>query len=510
MENNHVIIGIDIGTSGTKAIALTHEGKVVGNTYVAYNPLPGKPGHHELDPEVLYQAVITCIERTAQQLPPLGITLTAISFSTAMHSLIAVDASGNTLTNVITWADARSVAYAEALKGTAEGHEIYLHTGTPVHPMSPLCKLMWLRDHQPDVFAAAHKFIGIKEFIFYRFFGEFVIDHSIASATGLFDIHNKTWYTPALKAAGITIDRLSAPVPTTYVIRNLKKPYPERLTCVADALFVIGASDGCLANLGSFATQPGDVSITVGTSGAVRMITTMPAADERERIFNYILTDKIYVSGGAINNGVVLLKWYTEHFLQKPFTGPYDLNWFLQQAAQAPAGADGLLFLPYILGERAPVWDADAKGVFVGVHAGHTQAHFMRAIIEGINYALYQVAESVQEALGAVQNIYGSGGFINAPLWLQWLTDLFGREIKIISSDDASAVGAAMLGLQATDMTPVNESAPVFLNKQQYLPDMEMHARYQRYYAVYAGLYDKLKADFQTLSEIRRTLNAER
>ncbi len=140
---------------------------------------------------------------------------------------------------------------------------------------------------------------------------------------------------------------------------------------------------------------------------------TTPAADERERIFNYILTDNLYVSGGAINNGVVLLKWYTEHFLQKPFASASDLSWFIQEAATAPAGADGLLFLPYILGERAPVWDANAKGVFIGVHAGHTPAHFMRAIIEGINYSLYQVATSVQETVGTIQHIYASGGFIN-------------------------------------------------------------------------------------------------
>lgn len=505
-RQNYAIIGVDIGTSGTKAIAVNYAGRVDGSTYVAYNPLPGQPGHHELDPEVLYQAVITSIEKTAQQMVALGKQVAAVSFSTAMHSIIAVDVKGNALTNVITWADARSVAYAEALKGTPEGHDIYLHTGTPIHPMSPLCKLMWLRDHQPDEFTAAHKFIGIKEFIFYRFFGEYLIDHSIASATGLFNIHTKTWYEPALKAVGITSERLSAPVPTTYTIRNLQKPYPERLTGIADAVFIIGASDGCLANLGSFATQPGDLSITIGTSGAVRMTTTQPAADKRERIFNYILTDNIYVSGGAINNGVVLLKWYTEHFLHKSLTGATDLNWFVQQAAQAPAGADGLLFLPYILGERAPIWDADAKGVFVGVHAGHTQAHFMRAIIEGINYALYQVASSVQEAIGAIQHIYASGGFINAPLWLQWLTDLFGREIKVISSDDASAVGAAMLGLQATDMHPIEESAPVFHNKQQYVPDMKKHELYKRYYVVYEGLYDKLKADFQILSNIRSSL----
>jgi gluconokinase len=505
---DYIIIGVDIGTSGTKAIAFTLDGQVVTNTYVSYNPLPGKPGYHELAPEVLYEAVITSIERTAQQLPPLGKTLSAISFSTAMHSLIAVNEDGDPLTNVITWADARSVAYAEALKGTPEGHDIYRHTGTPIHPMSPLCKLMWLRNHEPAVFAAAFKFIGIKEFIFYRFFGEYLIDHSIAAATGLFDIYKKTWYEPALKVAGITAERLSQPVPASHTISKLKKPYPERLTMVADAFFVIGASDGCLANLGSYATQPGDLSVTIGTSGAVRMITKAPAADKQERIFNYILTDELYVSGGAINNGVVLLKWYTEHFLQKPFSGAHDLNWFVQEAAKAPAGADGLIFLPYILGERAPVWDADAKGVFIGIHAGHTQPHFMRAIIEGINYALYQVAASVQETVGGIQHIYASGGFINAPLWLQWLSNLFGREIKVISSDDASAVGAAMLGLQALDMQPISETAPVFHNKQQFSPDMALHGLYQRYFAVYAGMYNKLKADFQTLSQIRGTLNA--
>jgi gluconokinase len=498
-----VIIGVDIGTSGTKAIGYTLEGKVIGNTYVSYNPVAGKPEYHELDPEVLYDAVITCIEGTAQQITSLAGNITGISFSAAMHSLIAVAADGQPLTNVITWADARSAAYADTLKQSPAGKDIYRHTGTPVHPMSPLCKIMWLRDHQPAVFAAAHKFIGIKEFIFHRFFGEYLIDHSVASATGLFDIFNKTWYEPALQAAGITTGRLSQPVPATFVIHGLKKPFPERLRLVADTHFIIGASDGCLANLGSFATEPGDLSVTIGTSGAVRIMAAQPAWDKQERIFNYILTNDRYVSGGAINNGVVLLKWYTENFLQRSFTSAKDLAWFVERAAQAPAGADGLLFLPYLLGERAPIWDAVAKGVFFGVHAGHTQAHFMRAIIEGINYALYQVAASVQETAGAIQHIYASGGFIKAPLWLQWLTDLFGKEIKVVNSDDASSVGAAILGLQALNLLNDNTVSPEFHTQQQYMPDMMMHDRYQRYYTVYAGLYNKLKDDFYTLHKIR-------
>ena len=489
----HYIIGVDIGTSGTKAIAFTNEGSVIGNAYVSYNPITIFAGHHELDPETLFEAVTTCITKVIQQTKTVDANLTGISFSAAMHSLIAVDENGQPLTKVITWADSRSASYAAALKNTPAGKDIYRYTGTPVHPMSPLCKIMWIRDHQSDIFAATHKFISIKEFIFYRLFEQYLVDYSIASSTGLFNIYDKNWYAPALNAADISSHHLSHPVSTTHIVKGIKKEYAIQLGIDESTPFIIGASDGCLANLGSNATQPGDMAITIGTSGAVRMINDHPEYDIKERIFNYILTDKLYVSGGATNNGVVVLKWYTENFLQRTFTSAKDLEWFVEQAAKAPAGADGLIFLPYILGERAPVWDSAAKGVFFGVHAGHTQAHFMRAIIEGINYALFQVAESVQESVGAVQHIYASGGFINSSLWLQWLTNLFGRPIMVINKEDASSIGAAILGLQATGILKMNESPGFFDLQQQYDPDQLQHAYYQKSYRVYASLYSSLK-----------------
>jgi len=489
----HHIIGVDIGTSGTKAIAFTSQGSVIGNAYVSYNPLTALAGHHELDPETLFNAVITCIAKVTQQTKQFVGNLEGISFSAAMHSLIAVDGNGQPLTKVITWADGRSASYAAALKDTPVGKDIYRHTGTPIHPMSPLCKIMWIRDHQPDIFAATHKFISIKEFIFYRLFEQYLIDYSIASSTGLFNIYDKGWYAPALNTADISSHHLSHPVSTTHIVKGLKKEYAVQLDLNESTPFIIGASDGCLANLGSNATQPGDMAITIGTSGAVRMINDHPEYDLKERIFNYILTDKLYVSGGAINNGVVVLKWYTENFLQRNFTSAKDLEWFVEQAAKAPAGADGLIFLPYILGERAPVWDSAARGVFFGIHAGHTQAHFMRAIIEGINYALFQVAESVQESVGAVQHIYASGGFINSSLWLQWLTDLFGQPIMVINKEDASSIGAAILGLQATDLLKMNEPPGFFDLQKQYDPDQSQHAHYQKYYRIYASLYNSLK-----------------
>lgn len=472
---NCMIIGVDIGTSGTKAIAFSTAGEVVGSAYKAYDAMIDKAGMHELNPEELFDAVVYCIKQIKG-------TPLAISFSAAMHSLIAVDQQGKPLTNVITWADNRSTPYAEAIRNTNEGQDIYQHTGTPIHPMSPLCKLIWLQKELPEVFKAAHKFISIKEYIFFRFFNKYLIDHSIASGTGLFDIYKKEWYAPSLKAAGITADRLSTPVSTTHIIQG-NVPY------------IIGASDGVLANLGSNATKPGDASITIGTSGAVRMINSQPKPDEKGRVFNYILTDKLYVSGGPINNGLAVLKWYAENFLHKPL----DIRSFVEEAAKAPTGADGLIFLPYLLGERAPIWDARAKGVFLGIHAAHTQAHFMRAIIEGINYAIAQVAQSVEESVGAMQQIFASGGFIHSPIWLQWLTDLLGKEIIVINKEDASSIGAAILGMQALNIPGQSSFFPI---QQQYLPNATAHARYQPYYSVYTTLYTQLKPAFNTLAQI--------
>lgn len=487
------IIGVDIGTSGTKAIAFSTEGQVIANAYVSYNPLQAMAGHHELDPDILLNAAVTCMQKVVAETKQHQ--LLGFSFSCAMHSLIAVDSNGRPLTKAITWADNRSAGYAQQLKATPEGRTIYQYTGTPIHPMSPLCKLMWMQKEQPDIVAAAAKFISIKEYIFYQLFQQYLVDHSIASATGLFDIFNKQWYQPALQAAGITKNHLSQPVSATHIVTGLRNSYAKQLDVDPNIPFVIGASDGCLANLGSSATQPGDVAITIGTSGAVRMVADQPAYDTKERIFNYILTDRLYISGGAVNNGVVVLKWYAEHFLQRTFTSAKDIQWFVEEASKAPAGAEGLIFLPYILGERAPIWDAGARGVFLGVHAGHTQAHFMRAIVEGINFAIAQVAGSVQETIGPIQRIYASGGFINSPTWLQWLTDVLNKEIIIINKEDASSIGAAMLGLEALGV-PLQEEGGI---EQRYQPSLLNHELYKRHFGVYVSVYEQVRPLLQAL-----------
>jgi gluconokinase len=273
------IIGIDIGTTNTKAVAYDMDGRVLQQSNKSYPFISEQEGYHELDPKVLFDAFIEVLTNAVSQTT--SHELCGVSFSAAMHGLMAVDERGSPLTNMITWADLRSNSYAVELKNSPAGKKIYERTGTPIHPMTPLCKLMWMKDHLPEIFTAAHKFISIKEYIFFHLFGEFVIDRSVASSTGLLDIYTRNWNEDALSVTGITAERLSKPVDATFIVQGLK----SSLSNVPDVPFIIGASDGCLAHLGSNAMHDGDISLTIGTSGAVRIMTDKPVHDPLQRIF---------------------------------------------------------------------------------------------------------------------------------------------------------------------------------------------------------------------------------
>lgn len=488
------IIGIDIGTTNTKAVAYDLKGTVLRQSNKTYSFIAEKEGYHELDPEVLFSAVMHVLTDVNRKHPGDGNTPAGVSFSSAMHGLIAVDRNGIPLTNMITWADLRSSGYAAKLKNSPAGKRLYERTGTPVHPMSPLCKLMWMKDHLPGIFQSAHKFISIKEFVFFRLFGKYIVDRSVASSTGLLDIYTLTWNEEALAYAGITADRLSTPVPSTHIIRGINPAYGDAAGIGPDVPFIAGASDGCLAHLGSNALQKDDVSITIGTSGAVRIMRDEPVKDPQQRLFNYLLTDHLYLSGGPINNGGNVLQWFAKGFLKKEFTAPEQFESFIQEALAVPAGAEGLIFLPYIYGERAPVWDADARGVFYGVSSVHTISHFMRAIIEGISMALYSILNSIEQVTGKTGNIYASGGFIRSKKWVTLLADVIGKRVFVMHAEDSSAAGAALLGMKALGLISDWNDVPSFFSDPVcFEPDLSNHEVYRRNYDVYSNLYEKLK-----------------
>lgn len=485
------ILAIDIGTSSAKALVVNEHGDNVFSVRKNYPTDYPQDDWSEQNPEEIYRTVIEIIKACPEEIKD---SLTAISFSSAMHSVMAVDERGTALTPVIIWSDLRSKKESAMLRNTPGMIELLAKTGTPVHPMSPLCKIMWLRDNQPEVFARAFKFIGIKEYIWYKFFHEFEVDYGIASATGLFLTGTLTWFDTALALAGIDASCLSQPV-SVYSHRLLSDQrlleefgFRKSLPCI------IGSSDGCLANLGSEAMQPDVLSLTIGTSGAVRRVVGKNIPDKKGRIFLYHLDDEVLVEGGATNNGAALLSWYTKNFIKEGIS----VSDFIKRACSVSAGSDGLLFAPYVFGERAPIYNPEASGVFFGIRHYHTMEHFMRAILEGIGFALYSIADLLEENNGPYKAIIASGGFTQSPEWVQIIADIFGKPVRVTEHDDASAVGAAMLGFQALGVK-YSCTTP----SAEFTPNETMHALYLKQYTVYKQLTTHLQDMFHTLSKLK-------
>ncbi|HEY9363363.1 MAG TPA: gluconokinase [Chitinophagaceae bacterium] len=486
------IIGIDIGTSNIKAVVITDGGKIIKEFELAHELYSPLPGYSEQDPDEIVASVFSIINRSASIIPDIN-QLKYISFSAAMHGLLALDEWGKPLTPFVTWADNRAHEIAADLKASAPGKKIYEHTGTPIHPMSPLCKIAWIKKEWPGIFQQATKFVSVKEYLFFKLFGQFVIDHSIASATGLFDITTLDWNGDALSFAGITAGRLSKPVSVATVFKNPCEPYRDQLTIPVDTGFIIGGSDGCLANLGSGALYKNEAAITIGTSGAVRRVSSRMMHDELQRTFQYLLDERSFVIGGAINNGGIALKWFMENFYGEE-SDPENFDNILSQAEIIPAGAEGLVFLPYVYGERSPVWDAEANGAFVGIRSHHTRAHFLRAVLEGICFSLLQNLYILEESGQPVDTIIASGGFTKSPFWLQLLSDILNKKIMVNNSVDASALGAAFIGLKLMNVIHEWQEVKTFIpGGDLYLPAENLQEIYRHNYAVYAGLYDKLK-----------------
>ncbi|SDY23203.1 gluconokinase [Evansella caseinilytica] len=507
MEN--YLLGVDIGTTSTKAVLFTKKGRVQTQFSVEYPLLTPVPGAAEQDPEEIVEAVKSSIHQVMKQsgIDPQALLL--VSFSAAMHSVIAVDEKGRPLTNSITWADQRSDFWAKKLKQDGCGHDIYLRTGTPIHPMSPLTKMIWLRNEHPDIFEKTSKFISIKEYVFQQFFGEYIVDYSIASATGLFNLELLDWDKKALDVAGIAAEQLSAIVPTTHRLQGLSAEIAVELGIAPDVPFVIGANDGVLSNLGVNAIEPGVVALTIGTSGAIRTVTDRPVTDPKGRIFCYALTEKHWVIGGPVNSGGMVLRWLRDEICREEVAkaaelgmDPYDV--ITDKISKVKPGAEGLIFHPYLAGERAPLWNANARGSFFGLGMHHKKEHMMRAVLEGINLNIYTVLLALEEIIGIPEKIHASGGFAKSAVWRQMLADILNQEVEIPESVESACLGAVVLGLYALgevdDLTAVAEMVGT---TDSHLPDQERAKIYMGIIPIYLRLNRLLEEEYDAIVKMQ-------
>lgn len=482
-------IGIDIGTTSTKAIVVSSTGEVKSIASQEYPLLSVQPQFAEQDPDVIFEAVLRSVQAAIEQAQLSSRDIAAIGCSSAMHSLIIMSADHLPLSQSITWADTRSVTQAEALKQQAW---IYQQTGTPLHPMSPLTKLIWLRECNSERFNQAVKFISIKEYVLYQLFEKYVVDYSIASASGLFNLRTMDWDKDVLQLAQIQADQLSELVPITHILQGMKPQYAERMGLDPNIPFVIGASDGALANLGVGAITSDQLAVTIGTSSAVRKVISQPLTDHQARTFCYAITENLWLIGGASNNGGIVLRWFRDQFGQNE---SYDS--LIQLAETVPAGAEGLLFLPFLSGERAPYWNAEARGVFFGVTLQHQRSHFVRAVLEGVLFAAYSITTALSELTGTSQTILASGGFARSRFWLQLMADVFGIEVLVPEVYEASGFGAAVLAMYAVKQIHQLEDVRSMIRiRDRYSPNLHLSEQYHEQFERYQRLYRQLEPEF--------------
>ncbi|MEC3883382.1 gluconokinase [Halobacillus sp. HZG1] len=505
------MLGIDIGTTSTKAVLFSEKGEVIQKESQGYPLHTPDISTAEQDPDEIFQAVVTVM--TAIMADHKDKNISFVSFSSAMHSLIAVDKDGHPLTSCITWADNRSEAWTQKIKDEWNGHEIYRRTGTPIHPMSPLSKVTWMVQEHPEIDSITSKYIGIKEYIFHKFFNDYVLDHSLASATGMMNLEKLDWDEEALQVAGISRDKLSRLVPTTEAFTSCNRSLAAKIGIDPETPFIIGASDGVLSNLGVNAIGKGEVAVTIGTSGAIRTIIDQPKTDEKGRIFCYALTEDQWVIGGPVNNGGMILRWIRDEFAAAEIEtakrlgiDPYEV--LTKIADGVRPGAEGLIFHPYLAGERAPLWNPDVRGSFFGLTMSHKKEHMIRAALEGIIYNLYTVYLALVECMDTpVTRIQATGGFARSDVWRQMMADIFESEVAVPESYESSCLGACILGLYATGKVESFEVASEMIGStHQHTPVEEASHEYRQLLPIFIDLSRRLSSDYTRIAEYQRRL----
>ncbi|ACZ39263.1 gluconokinase [Sphaerobacter thermophilus] len=490
-----LVLALDVGSSSTRAALFDGRGRRLGGTLhqVPYRLETTPDGGASLDPDRLVDAVAETIDDALPAAPDAAVQ--AVGVSTFWHSLMGVDRDGHARTPVYTWADTRAATAAAHLRETldAEGH--HRRTGTVVHSSYPLSKLVWLQRAMPDVTAGVHRWLSFGEYLFLTLFGDATCSISMASGTGLFDQTRLTWDPTALDAAGIAPDDLS-PIGDEPMV-GLRPAFAARWPALAHAAWFPALGDGACSNLGSGAIGRGRLAVTIGTTGALRLLWAGDPVPPPPGLWLYRLDARHVLLGGALSEGGNLYDWVCTRFR---LPDPPELDAAL---AAMPPDSHGLTWLPLLAGERSPGWAPHARGALAGMTLDTSPVAILRAAMEAVAYRVALVARLLDAAAPGERTIIASGSaLLRNPIWLQILSDVLGRPLLAGAAPEASLTGAALMALARLPREAGGQ--PDLLDRiaagpipaaARYDPDPRRHQTYQAAIARQEALYRRLIAD---------------
>ena len=477
-----ITIGLDLGTTGCKAVAVDEDGRVIGAAKRNYPLVTLEEGQAEQDARVVYEAACGVLHELSATLetPP-----SAIALSGAMHSLLPVEATGKPISRAMTWADARPGSVLQDLHARFDPIMAYKRTGCPLQTPYHAAKLAWMRRARPEVFKAATRFTAIKDFVAFRLTGRWATDVSLASTTGLWNLRAQAWDAELLELAGVTESRLCEVIDSIDTHGQITGQAALETGLTQGLRVVAGGSDGALANLGAGVLEPGSSVITVGTSAALRRAVAEPLLDPLARTWCYRLSSNHLVAGGAINNAGLLLEWLRDTAYRE-FDRAAGFEALLGEAVSVSPGADGLTVLPYLTGERSPHWDANLEFSLHGARLRHTRAYIARAALESIAFCLADI-RTITGTDGAIRI---TGGITRSRSWMQALSDVLEAPLEPVDAADASAIGAAIIAranltgqpLEAC-MVPPARGAVIEPEPRHFAALREAHARFHALFA---------------------------
>jgi xylulokinase len=502
------LLGIDIGTSGAKVLAIDEKGKVMASASAEYPLLTPQPLWAEQHPQDWWDATCTCLRSVLATVPANEVA--GIGLSGQMHGLVMLDDNGEVLRPAILWNDQRTQAQCDYITDRVGKETLVAETCNPVLTGFTAPKIIWVRDHEPHLYERARMFLLPKDYIRFMLTGEFATEVSDASGTSLLNVPKRQWSDVVLQRLQIPREHLPR-VYESYEVSGKVSRAGAAATGLQEGIPVVGGGgDNAAGAVGNGIVQSGILSVTAGTSGVVFAFADNPTFDPDLRVhtFCHAVPNKWHVMGVMLSAGGSL-RWYRDT-LGAPETrvaklmgvDPYEL--ITREAETVPPGSEGLLFLPYLTGERTPHPDPYARGAFVGLTVRHTKAHMARAVLEGVAFGLRDSLEILKGMNISIGNVRAGGGGARSTLWRQIQADIFNFPLSTINIDEGPALGVALLaGVGAGLYSSVEEACSAVIKVMSSTPAIPENAEiYEKYYDVYRALYPALRDQFGTISRL--------
>lgn len=496
------MMGIDVGTTGTRAVIVRPDGHVMGAATRDHQPMRmPNPGWAEQDPDDWWQATLLAVRAALDEARVRGPNIAAVGLSGQMHGVVLLDKTRAVLRPSLLWCDQRSQEQCDWITSQVGANRLIQLVSNPALTGFSAPKLLWVRDHEPKVFERAAHFLLPKDFVRFRLTGEFATDVSDASGTLLFDVTNRRWSGDVLSALEIDAKLLPRAYESPEITGQITRETALVTGLNAGTPVVAGGGDQASSAVGNGIVLPGLTSATLGTSGVIFSYTEAPKLDPRGRIhtFCHAVPGRWHVMGVTQGAGLSL-RWFRDHlgaseawYARQIGLDTYDL--IIREAESIPSGSDGLLFLPYLMGERTPHLDAQARGMWFGLTAAHSRGHLIRSILEGVAFSLRDSLEIFNELEIPVEQIRASGGGSRSFVWRQIQADIYGKELVTLRESEGSAFGAALLaGVGRKIYSSVEESAQEAIQIRERMAPHPASARlYDRQYQVYRSLYPAVR-----------------